>query len=363
MTATRLELSTQVKGTLPGANCPTLDVIPTPVANLALGTYRITGLGNPVNAQDAATKAYVDAAAAGLSVKPSCTCATTGALPTNTYANGTAGSGATLTATTNGVLTIDGHAVALNDRVLVKSESTAANNGIYYCSTAGAAGAAYVLTRVPEMSTSTESIATGGEPAAMSSYIGAFSFVEQGTANAGTGWFCTTVSAVTVGTTSITWTQFSAGVAYTAGNGISITTGVVAAVAATNSGIQVTSGGIGILLNGSTLTLGSTGLSITAGGVGVTQLAAQATGTGLKGGNGSNLAIQESNRETPSGTINGSNTAFTLAQSTIVSGTEMLFKNGLLLAAGGADYTISGTSITMTTAPIAGDVLLATYYY
>jgi hypothetical protein len=64
--------------------------------------------------------------------------------------------------------------------------------------------------------------------------------------------------------------------------------------------------------------------------------------------------------ETPSGTINGSTTAFTLAHTPLV-GTEMVFKNGLLMASGGADYSISGGTITMTTAPVSGDTLVVTY--
>jgi hypothetical protein len=69
-------------------------------------------------------------------------------------------------------------------------------------------------------------------------------------------------------------------------------------------------------------------------------------------------------RETPSGTKNGSNATFTLAN-TPVSGTEMLFLNGILLNAGaGNDYTISGGTITMLTGmiPVSTDVLLCTYW-
>lgn len=67
-------------------------------------------------------------------------------------------------------------------------------------------------------------------------------------------------------------------------------------------------------------------------------------------------------REVPSGTKNGSNTAFTLAN-TPTSGTEMLFVNGILQNAGsGNDYTISGANITMATAPISTDTILCTYW-
>lgn len=64
-------------------------------------------------------------------------------------------------------------------------------------------------------------------------------------------------------------------------------------------------------------------------------------------------------RETPSGVINGSNTAFTLAFTPIV-GTETIFLNGLQQNLT-EDYTISGSTITYVTAPIAGDILRVTY--
>jgi hypothetical protein len=65
--------------------------------------------------------------------------------------------------------------------------------------------------------------------------------------------------------------------------------------------------------------------------------------------------------ETPSGTINGSNVAFTLA-GTPVSGTEAVYQNGVRLRPGaGNDYTISGGTITFVTAPLSGDVILVDY--
>lgn len=66
-------------------------------------------------------------------------------------------------------------------------------------------------------------------------------------------------------------------------------------------------------------------------------------------------------KETPSGAINGSNTAFVLANSP-VSGTEEVYLNGVLQESGaGNDYTISGNTITMLTAPLAGEKLRVTY--
>jgi hypothetical protein len=67
-------------------------------------------------------------------------------------------------------------------------------------------------------------------------------------------------------------------------------------------------------------------------------------------------------RETPGGTVNGSTTAFTLAN-TPTSGSEMVFRNGILQIAGGVDYTISANTITFTTAPNSGDTLSVTYLH
>lgn len=64
--------------------------------------------------------------------------------------------------------------------------------------------------------------------------------------------------------------------------------------------------------------------------------------------------------ETPSGTINGSNTAFTLAQTPLENDSVELYQDGLKLTYT-TDYTISGTSITMVTAPVVGQSLRANY--
>lgn len=156
-----------------------------------------TGLPTPTNPSDAASKGYVDALTQGLNVKSSAIVGTTGVLPANTYANGTLGTGATLTASAVGILAIDGRNTVLGDVILVKNEATAANNGLYTVTTAGTASVAYVLTRAVSMETSTE-------------FDGAFLFIETGTVNGATGWVCiTTTQPVTVGTTAITFTQFS----------------------------------------------------------------------------------------------------------------------------------------------------------
>lgn len=143
-----------------------------------------------------AVKSYVDAVAQGLSPKYSVLAATAAALAANTYNNGTSGVGATITANANGALTVDGVTVAVNDRVLVKNESTASRNGIYVVTATGSAGAPFVLTRSLDMN----------QPAEIP---GAFVFTENGTVNDGAGFVVADPGPFTIGTTAIPWTQFS----------------------------------------------------------------------------------------------------------------------------------------------------------
>lgn len=165
------------------------------------------GTSNTLYPTQNAVKIYVDAVAQGLSIKDSVRVATVAALPANTYNNGASGVGATLTAITPGVLTVDGVAVALNDRILVKNEVAGANNGIYICTTAGTAGVPYVLTRSINFDSSSE-------------IAGAFTFVQEGATNVDSGFVATTNNPITIGTTSIAFTQFSGAGQITAGAGL-----------------------------------------------------------------------------------------------------------------------------------------------
>jgi len=115
-----------------------------------------------------------------------------------------------LPALLTGVLTIDGQSIILGDRIIVKNEAAGANNGLYICTVAGAVGVAYVLTRTTDADTSAE-------------LNGAFCFVEDGTVNDSTGWVIANNSAITIGTTAITWTQFSGAGTYLAGTGLTLT--------------------------------------------------------------------------------------------------------------------------------------------
>jgi len=97
-------------------------------ADFAINTHKITGVVDPTADQDVATKNYVDATLSGLDLHASCKLATAAALPACTAAG--SGVGKTLTADAVGILTVDGVATVLNDRILVKDQVTGADNGI-----------------------------------------------------------------------------------------------------------------------------------------------------------------------------------------------------------------------------------------
>ena len=148
-------------------------------------TGALTLAADPATALGAATKQYVDNIAAGLNVKLAVAAATTANI------------------TLSGTQTIDGIAVVAGNRVLVKNQTTPAQNGIYMV----AAGA---WTRSTDMDSWAE-------------VPGGFCFVTQGTTQDDTGWVCTANPGGTLGTTAITWTQYAGAGAVTGGTGITVT--------------------------------------------------------------------------------------------------------------------------------------------
>ena len=202
--------ATAVNITAGGSNT-NINLVPQGTGTVDVASKRITNVAEPTQATDAATKNYVDAVKTGLDPKDSVRVATTGALSV-TYANGSSGVGATLTnAGTQAALTVDSIVLAVNDRILVKNQATAAQNGIYTVTNVGSASTNWVLTRSIDADTAAELTS------------GAFTFVEEGTQNGDNGFVCTTNGAITIGTTSIDWVQFSGAGQVIAGAGLTKT--------------------------------------------------------------------------------------------------------------------------------------------
>lgn len=214
----------------------------TDITSIALTTGTIST--TPMSANDIAPKSYVDAVAEGLHIHAPCAAATTDTLAnltggTVTYNNGTGGVGATLTLS-NALTTLDTTYTLQNgDRVMVKNEVNAAHNGIYTWATGGT-----VLTRATDYDTPTEM--AGGD----------FTFVQNGTLYADTGWVQVDAVAI-VGTDPVNFVQFSGAGTYTAGTGLTLVGtqfSLVTPVAAANGGTGISSFGVGDLLFANTTT-------------------------------------------------------------------------------------------------------------
>ena len=181
-------------------------------ASVDLNNQKITNLTDPANPQDAANKRYVDAAVVGIDWKPSVRAATTAAI---TLATGLE----------NGD-TLDGVTLATGNRVLVKDQADATENGIYVVAVSGAP------TRSTDADTAAEITASFAV------------FVEEGTANADSGWTLTNNGTVTIGTTQLTFTQFTGLGQITAGAGLTKTANTLDVIA-----------GAGIVVNANDVTI------------------------------------------------------------------------------------------------------------
>ena len=185
----------------------------TDITSIALTTGTISGA--PAASTDITNKTYVDnLVATGLVYHSPVQAATTQSLAAQTggvitYNNGTAGVGATLT-TTVALTTLDGYALTNGDRILVKNESSSANNGVYTWATGG-----LVFTRA----TDADTYGTGVNQLSQNDYF----FTQNGTVNNGNSYIVTTVGTITFGTTAITFTQFSTSQVYAAGTGLTLT--------------------------------------------------------------------------------------------------------------------------------------------
>jgi hypothetical protein len=175
---------------------------PNGTGTIDVNNARITSLGTPTQGTDAATKDYVDAARSGLDVKQSVRAATTGPV------------------TLSNTQTIDGVALVVGDRVLVKDQATASDNGVYVV----ANGA---WTRATDFD----------EPFEVTA--GVFFFIEEGTVNADNGFVITSNDPLVVGTDPLTFTQFSGAGQITAGDALSKTGNRLDVVVSATGGIEI----------------------------------------------------------------------------------------------------------------------------
>jgi len=239
-----------------GTGAVTLSSIGTPSASVSLNSQKITNLAAPTSDTDAATKAYVDAAVVGIDWKPSVRAATTSNI------------------TLSGAQTIDGVSVVAGNRVLVKNQTTASENGVYVAS-------ASTWSRSADADADAEVTA------------GLAVWVTEGSVYGDSGWVLVTDDPIIVDTTSLSFTQFTGASSITAGDGLTKTGNTIDAVGTLNR-ISVSADAIDISTSyigqSSITTLGTIGTGVWNG----TDIAVVDGGTGSSTASGArtNLAAQ-----------------------------------------------------------------------
>lgn len=238
-----------------------LDQMAAPTAAVGFNSQRASGLADPTSAQDAATKNYVDLAVQGLDPKASVKAASTANI-----------------ASLSGTMTIDGIALVAGDRVLVKDQTTTAQNGIYIV-------AATAWARSDDMSIWSE-------------IPNAYVFAEQGTTNADNGFLCTSDQGGVLGSTAITFVQFSGAGQIIAGTGLTKNGNQIDVGTASSARIVVNADNIDLATTGITagtyksITVDAYGRATagtnptTLAGYGITDAQAKITATGLLKGSG-----------------------------------------------------------------------------
>lgn len=266
------------------------------------GLTSVTLTQDPVSNLQVATKQYVDTqVSSGIHYHQPVRVES----PTNlnaTYNNGTAGVGATLTnAGTQVALAIDGVTLSVADRVLIYTQTTQTQNGIYVVTSVGSGSTNWVLTRASDANTY-----INASPNGLSE--GSTVFVQEGATGAGETYTCTTVGTITFGTTAIVFAQISSAQIYSAGTGLTLS----GTQFSLTSPVATTLGGTGLTTFGSAnraiFSSGTT--TLTAG-----TLPHEAGGTGFTSYTDGQLLIGKS--------LDGS-----LAKGTLTAGTAISISNG-----------------------------------
>jgi hypothetical protein len=297
-----------------GVRTNTLNQMAVPTGSVSFNSQNITNLADPVNTQDAATKGFVEATSQGLDVKDSCVAATTANITISTALN-------------NGD-TLDGVSLSTNDRVLVKDQSTASQNGIYVVGSTPARAA---------------DLATGANAA------GFFTFVEKGTVNADNGFVCTSDSgSAVVGTNNLTIAQFSGAGQITAADGLQKSGNTLSVDLKSNGGLVIESTEIAVDLGASSIT-GT--LAISDGGTGATSASNARTALGLVIGTD---VEPHSDKLTELATMNQT-TANSLAD---LSDTEVQILDGATVTTTELNILDGGTSATSTTLAAADRMVI-----
>jgi len=293
-----------VLATSPTLVTPTLGAASATSVSMTSGTVSST----PVNPTDIANKSYVDSVAQGLDVKSPVLVGTTANI------------------TLSGEQTIDG-ILTSSSRVLVKNQTTQSQNGIYVSSSG-------TWSRSSDANT-------------WNQLVSAFVFVEEGTTQADTGWVCTVDPGGTLGTTPVTWAQFSGAGTYQAGTGLTLSGNVFSI---TNTAVTATS--YGSASSVPTFTVNAQGQLTAASTAAVIAPAGTLSGTTL------NSTVVSSSLTSVgtigTGTWNGSIIGPTYGGTGVNNGTSTLTMAGNVTHAGAFTQTFTATGNTSLTLPTSG---------